>query len=85
MEMGSEEGGSDFGTLYYRNLLQARGILYVDQQLTAGEETETWVRAYASDTSLYRRDFALAMRKLSNLGVLTAPMGQVRISCSKVA
>lgn len=85
MEMDSEERGSDFGTLYYRNLLQARGILYVDQQLTAGEETETWVRAYASDTSLFRRDFALAMRKLSNLGVLTAPMGQVRISCSKVA
>ncbi|KAE9467829.1 hypothetical protein C3L33_00262, partial [Rhododendron williamsianum] len=85
VEMDSEERGSDFGTLYYRNLLQARGILYVDQQLTAGEETETWVRAYASDTSLFRRDFALAMRKLSNLGVLTAPMGQVRISCSKVA
>ncbi|PSR96123.1 Peroxidase [Actinidia chinensis var. chinensis] len=78
-------GSGGFGMLYYRRLLQAKGILYVDQQLTAGEETETWVRAYASDVSLFRRDFALAMMKLSNLGVLTAPTGQVRITCSKVA
>ncbi|KAL6994749.1 peroxidase [Sarracenia purpurea var. burkii] len=84
MVMGNERQGSGFGTLYYRSLLQARGILYVDQQLTAGEETETWVKAYAADVSLFRRDFSLAMMKLSNLGVLTSPMGQVRINCSKV-
>ncbi|XAR50637.1 Peroxidase [Bertholletia excelsa] len=85
MEMDYQGKGSGFGTAYFRGLLQARGILYVDQQLTAGEETETWVRAYASDDSLFRRDFALAMMKLSNLRVLTAPMGMVRTSCSKVA
>lgn len=75
---------SSFGTLYYHNLLQNRGILYVDQQLTAGEETEIWVRAYASDSSLLRRDFALAMMKLSSYRVLTAPMGQVRLNCRRV-
>ncbi|KAM7475971.1 hypothetical protein LguiB_023214 [Lonicera macranthoides] len=84
LKLEYEGPGSSFGTLYYRNLLQNRGILYVDQQLTAGEETETWVRAYASDSSLLRRDFALAMMKLSSYRVLTAPMGQVRLNCRRV-
>ncbi|KAG5512777.1 hypothetical protein RHGRI_038824 [Rhododendron griersonianum] len=83
VEMDYEGKGSCFGTLYYHSLLQGRGILYVDQQLTVGEETEAWVRAYGSDASLFRQDFAKAMMKLSNLGVLIAPVGQVRISCSK--
>ena len=84
MAMDFEGPRSPFGTLYYHSLLQGRGILYVDQQLMAGEETGNWVRAYASHTSLFRRDFALAMMKLSNLQVLTAPTGHIRLNCSKV-
>lgn len=76
--------GSNFGTQYYDSLLQGKGILYADQQLMTTEETRNWVRAYAADASLFRRDFALAMMKLSNLQVLTAPNGQIRITCSKV-
>ncbi|XP_021298606.1 putative Peroxidase 48 [Herrania umbratica] len=83
--MTYEGTGADFGTVYYRSLLQGKGILYADQQLMAGEETGLWVRAYASDASLYQRDFALAMMKLSNLHVLTAPRGQIRLNCSRVA
>lgn len=85
MKMDYEGPGANFGTLYYRSLLQGRGILYVDQQLTTGEETKTWVQAYASDVSLFHKDFGLVMMKLSNLGVLTAPMGQVRKDCRKVS
>ncbi|KAK9281275.1 hypothetical protein L1049_004172 [Liquidambar formosana] len=85
MEMNYEGTGSSFGTLYFRSLLLGRGILYADQQLMAGEGTGIWVRAYASDAFLFRRDFAQVMMKLSNLRVLTAPMGQVRRNCSKVA
>lgn len=83
--MSHDGPGSGFGTVYYRSLLQNKGILYADQQLMAGEESGIWVRAYASDLSLFRRDFALAMIKLSNLRVLTGPMGQIRRNCSKVA
>lgn len=82
--MDYEGPGRGFGTLYYRGLLQGKGLLYVDQQLTAGEETETWVRAYASDANLFHKDFALAMMKLSNYRVLTGPMGQVRLNCRQV-
>ncbi|KAJ6427399.1 hypothetical protein OIU84_022904 [Salix udensis] len=85
MNMAQEGPGVDFGTLYYRGLLRGKGILYADQQLMARIETGIWVRAYASDISLFHRDFSLAMMKLSNLGVLTGSKGQVRLHCSKVA
>ncbi|PIN05905.1 Peroxidase [Handroanthus impetiginosus] len=84
VRMDYEGQGAGFGTLYYRSLLQGKGLLFVDQQLTAAEETKTWVRAYASDLSLFRRDFGLTMIKLSSLQVLTVPMGQVRLDCRRV-
>lgn len=85
MDVVYEDFGGEFGAVYYHSLLQGKGLLYADQQLMAGEETRTWVRAYASDSALFRRDFALAMMKLSNLGVLTGPVGQIRINCSRVS
>lgn len=85
IDMASEGPGVDFGTLYYRRLLQGRGILYSDQQLTAGDETGIWVKAFASDVNLFRHDFTMTMMKLSTLGVLTSSAGQVRVNCSKVA
>ena len=82
--MDLEQPRSDFGAIYYRSLLQGRGILYADQQLMEGEGTRYWVKAYAMDPTLFHRDFALAMMKLSDLRVLTPPMGQIRLNCSKV-
>ncbi|XP_031385369.1 putative Peroxidase 48 [Punica granatum] len=74
-----------FGAPYYQNLLEGRGILFADQQLTGSEETGSWVRAYAWDAALFRKDFAEAMLKLSSLQVLTASRGQIRVNCSKTA
>ncbi|KAK2654820.1 hypothetical protein Ddye_014676 [Dipteronia dyeriana] len=87
----AEEQGVDMAydgpEVGFGRLLQGIGILYADQQLMTGEETGIWVRAYASDVTMFWRDFfiALAMMKLSNLQTLTASMGQIRLSCSKVA
>ncbi|CDY13399.1 BnaA03g51170D [Brassica napus] len=67
---------SDYHTNY--------GVMFSDQQLMASEETETWVRAYASDPLLFQRDFIKSMVKLSSYHVLTGPLGQVRTNCSKV-
>ena len=83
MAMDYDRPGSAFGTLYFHNLLQGKGILYADQQLMAGEETGNLARGYASDASLFCRDFSMAMIKLANLQVLTAPMGRIRLNCSK--
>ncbi|CAL5210708.1 unnamed protein product [Lathyrus oleraceus] len=79
------ESVSNFGMLYYRSLLHSKGILYADQQLMEEEKTKYWVHEYASNPSLFHQDFAMAMMKLSDLQVLTMPMGQIRRSCSKVA
>ncbi|PIA42626.1 hypothetical protein AQUCO_02000221v1 [Aquilegia coerulea] len=77
--------GPVFGTNYNNTLVLGKGILHADQQLMAGEGTASWVEAYASDESLFRRDFAQVMMKLSSLRVLTKPLGQIRLNCSRVA
>ncbi|PUZ55091.1 hypothetical protein GQ55_5G183500 [Panicum hallii var. hallii] len=87
MEMGYYRQGREvgFGTHYYAELLEGRGILRADQQLTAGS-TVRWVRVYASGSrgeEVFREDFAHAMVKLSAIAPLTGSDGQVRISCSK--
>ncbi|XP_024004416.1 putative Peroxidase 48 [Eutrema salsugineum] len=84
LSFNNEGGEENFGTRYFRRLMQKKGLLFSDQQLTSSEETETWVRAYASDPQLFRRDFAMSMMKLSSYHVLTGPLGQVRTTCSKV-
>ncbi|PIA42624.1 hypothetical protein AQUCO_02000219v1 [Aquilegia coerulea] len=86
MSMGYDGAtGPVFGTNYYNTLVLGKGILHADQQLMAGEGTASWVEAYASDESLFRRDFAQVMMKLSSLRVLTKPLGQIRLNCSRVA
>ncbi|XP_019443434.1 PREDICTED: putative Peroxidase 48 [Lupinus angustifolius] len=85
VDMDFEQTRLDFGTVYYHSLLQGRGVLYADQQLTKGKATKKWIKAYAYDPTLFHRDFALAMMKLSDLRVLTFPMGQIRRKCSKIA
>ena len=59
--MAYEGPGVDFGTLYYHSLLHGRGILYSNKQIMSGEETGMWVRAYASNMSLFQHDFAQAI------------------------
>nr|ACN37080.1 unknown [Zea mays] len=80
MEMGYYRQGREvgFGAHYYAELLEGRGILRADQQLTAGS-TVRWVRVYASGArgeELFRDDFAHAMVKLSALAPLTGSAGQ---------
>ncbi|XP_057772912.1 putative Peroxidase 48 [Salvia miltiorrhiza] len=84
MRMDYEGAGKGFGEVYYRSLLQGRGLLFVDQQLTSSPNTKTWVETYASDLLRFRRDFGLAMFKLSHLQVPSAPEGEVRLNCRKV-
>lgn len=75
--------GARFDNHYYQNLLGGRGLLFADQQLMADENTARFVAVYASDDgTTFRRDFSRSMVKMSNLGVLTGTLGQVRNKCS---
>lgn len=82
MRMDYEGPGKNFGKVYYSSLLQGKGLLFVDQQLTSASQTKNWVKMYASDLLRFRRDFGLAMMKLSHLQGFTE--GEVRLNCRKV-
>ncbi|KAK3165259.1 hypothetical protein QOZ80_1AG0030960 [Eleusine coracana subsp. coracana] len=88
MEMGYYRQGREvgFGAHYYAELLEGRGILRSDQQLTAAGSTVRWVRVYASGEQgqqVFREDFAHAMVRLSALSPLTGSAGQIRITCAR--
>ncbi|CAH9122816.1 unnamed protein product [Cuscuta epithymum] len=85
IKMDYKGPGNGFGTIYYQSLLQSKGILFSDQQLTESEETAEWVEAFASDAKLFRLKFCRSMMKLSTLGVLNATQGKVRLNCRRVA
>ncbi|CAK9174990.1 unnamed protein product [Ilex paraguariensis] len=79
----SISSGVGFDTHYYLSLLRGRGLLFADQQLMANEMTAQVVMDYASDDgTIFRKDFARVMVKMSGLGVLTGSNGQVRLNCS---
>lgn len=69
---------TDFGTRYYRRLMENKRIVFSDQQLTVWEETEMVDITYATDPLLFRHDFAEVMIKLSSYCVLTKFIGIVR-------
>ncbi|KAL6660114.1 hypothetical protein ACP70R_002236 [Stipagrostis hirtigluma subsp. patula] len=73
-----------FDNAYFAALLSQRGVLHSDQQLFSGGSTDALVRAYASNASQFRADFAAAMVRMGNIGVLTGSQGEIRVTCSKV-
>lgn len=80
--MDYEGAGNGFGEVYFRSLMQRKGLLVVDQQLMAGEDTKGLVEAYASDVPHFQSDFALAMFKLTHLRA--SHEGEVRRHCRRV-
>lgn len=75
--------GTGFDTHYYKSLVMGRGLLYSDQQLMADPGTARLVEVFASDDgSTFRREFAKAMLKMSNLDPLAGSQGEVRTRCS---
>ncbi|XP_059295182.1 putative Peroxidase 48 [Lycium ferocissimum] len=74
---------ASFDNHYYKTLMRGRGLLFADQQLMANEKTAAVVEDYSfDDGTIFRTEFAHAMAKMSNIGVLTGSKGDVRHSCS---
>ncbi|KAG5623582.1 hypothetical protein H5410_008800 [Solanum commersonii] len=71
--------GTSLDNHYYKTLMRGRGLLFADQQLMANEKTAIAVTDYTIDDGIiFRTEFAHAMAKLSNFGVLTGSEGEVR-------
>ncbi|KDP22793.1 hypothetical protein JCGZ_00380 [Jatropha curcas] len=72
-----------FDNAYFKDLLAQKGLLHSDQQLFNGGSTDSQVRAYSSNPTSFRSDFASAMVKMGNLSPLTGTSGQIRTNCRK--
>jgi len=73
-----------FDNLYYRNLLQKKGLLHSDQELFNGSSVDSLVKKYACDTEKFFRDFVRAMIKMSEIKPPKGSNGQIRKNCRKV-
>lgn len=73
-----------FDNAYFKNLVSLKGLLHSDQQLFNNGSTDSQVRAYSTNPTSFRTDFANAMIKMGNLSPLTGTSGQIRTNCRKV-
>ncbi|KAF2296419.1 hypothetical protein GH714_037867 [Hevea brasiliensis] len=73
-----------FDNLYYKNLLERKGLLHSDQELFNGNSADSLVRRYEGNPSEFFKDFASAMVKMNNIKPLTGRQGEVRKNCRKV-
>ncbi|KAJ1290974.1 hypothetical protein BS78_02G283400 [Paspalum vaginatum] len=74
-----------FDNQYYRNLMRGRGLLDTDQKMLADPLTRGFVNMFANAPSqFFVHEFALSMRRLGEVQLLTGKEGEVRRKCSAV-
>ncbi|XP_038697969.1 lignin-forming anionic peroxidase-like [Tripterygium wilfordii] len=67
-----------FDDNYFKNLQQRKGLLHSDQVLFSGGSTDNIVNDYSKNPNIFKSDFASAMIKMGDIGVLTGSAGQIR-------
>lgn len=73
-----------FDNLYYKNLLNKKGLLHSDQEIFNGSSlTDGLVKMYAADTPLFFKEFVKSIIKMGNVKPLTGNAGEIRINCRK--
>ncbi|KAG6557615.1 hypothetical protein Mapa_000896 [Marchantia paleacea] len=73
-----------FDRLYYKNVLGGRGVFITDSALITDSESRKIVRSFSKRRSTFFQEFAAAMVKMGNLGVLTGTEGEIRKTCQFV-
>ena len=88
---GGDENLSDldetttvFDTVYFKDLIEKKGLLHSDQQLYNGNSTDSMVETYSTDSTTFFTDVANAMVKMGNLSPLTGTDGEIRTNCRKI-
>ncbi|MCH88544.1 peroxidase, partial [Trifolium medium] len=73
-----------FDKNYYSNLQLKKGLLQSDQELfsTSGADTISIVNKFSADQKAFYENFAAAMIKMGNIGVLTGKQGEIRKQCN---
>lgn len=73
---------STFDNVYYKRLLEGKGVFGSDQSLFGDFRTKGIVGMFAKDQNLFFKEFAASMVKLGNVGV--SENGNVRLTCRVV-
>ncbi|CAL5084756.1 unnamed protein product [Urochloa decumbens] len=69
-----------FDNAYYTNLLNQRGLLHSDQELSNnGASTDSIVSNFSSNATAFSSAFATAMVKMGNISPKTGSQGQIRV------
>nr|XP_043612145.1 peroxidase 21-like [Erigeron canadensis] len=67
--------------MYYKNLIENRGLLLVDQQLLSNPITSPYVKKMAADNDYFTDQFSKALIILSENNPITDEVGEVRKDC----
>ncbi|EXB28410.1 Cationic peroxidase 1 [Morus notabilis] len=70
--------------LIFMNLLNSKGLLHSDQQLSSGSSADSPWSLYGKNVETLYNDFASAMLKMSNHRLPTGTQVQIRTNCRKV-
>lgn len=67
--------------MYYKNILEHKGLLVVDEQLATHPATSPFVEKMAADNIYFHDQFSRAMVILSENNPLTGDQGEIRKDC----
>ncbi|CAL9102952.1 peroxidase 5-like [Musa acuminata AAA Group] len=73
-----------FDTSYYQGILKHRGLFSSDQTLVSTASSAAKVTLLASNSVVFKSEFAAAMVKMGGIGVLTGRAGEIRGNCRVV-
>ncbi|KAG6557614.1 hypothetical protein Mapa_000895 [Marchantia paleacea] len=79
-----DSSANHFDRLYYKNVLGGRGVFITDSALITDSGGKKVVRSLSKRSSTFFSEFAAAMVKMDNLGVLTGTQGEIRNTCQFV-
>ncbi|KAJ7972425.1 Peroxidase [Quillaja saponaria] len=69
---------------YYKNVLNHKGLLMVDQQLVSDPRTLPFVEKMAADNAYFHQQFSRALLLLSEINPLIDDQGEIRKDCRYV-
>lgn len=70
-----------FDNMYYKNLIQGKGLFTSDQDLYTDPRTQPMVKNWAQNSISFKQAFANAMIKLGRVGVKSGKNGNIRVRC----
>ncbi|KAL3675914.1 hypothetical protein R1sor_025862 [Riccia sorocarpa] len=73
-----------FDNAYYKNVQNGKGVFITDSTLITTTLGNSIVSSFAEGDSTFFQEFADAMVKMGNLGVLTGSQGEIRQKCQFV-